>query len=124
MKGLPSMHIKHFHQGGCLLHLFTTDLARLAVVLRHATSNEHLLNLHPLMSTTLESLASAFETGTLLGLQQTGHFRMERDAILTAEQVQGWCQRVVVEGAEGRVVPGYRTEGIVDLGVSGGRNEE
>lgn len=38
--------------------------------------------------------------------------------MLTAEQVQAWCQRVVVEGVEGNVVPEYRTAGTVDSGVS------
>ena len=101
------MHIKQFHQGGCLLHIFTTDLALLAVVLRHATSSEHLLDLTPLMSTTLEGLATAFETGTMVALQQTGHLRVEGDAMLTAEQVQGLCQRVVVEGVDGKNMSGY-----------------
>lgn len=102
--GVPTMHIKQFHQGTCLLHLFTTDLALLALVLRHATSNEYLQTLNPLMTTTLDSLASAFETGTLVALQQTGQVRVAGEATLTAEQVQAWCQRVVVEG-----LPGYPT---------------
>ena len=118
------MHIKQFHQGGCLLQVFPTDLALLAVVLRHAASSEHLLDLSPLMSTTLEGLATAFETGTLMALQQTGNLRVEGDTMLTAEQVQGWCQRVVVEGVDGRVVPSYTTAEIANSGVSGGSNEE
>lgn len=113
-KGDFTMHFKHFHQGTCLLHLFTPDLALLALVLRHATSNEHLQTLTPLMSTTLDSLASAFETGTLLGLQQTGHVRVEGETMLTAEQVQAWCQKVVVEGVDGRVVPNYSADATTD----------
>lgn len=113
------MHIKQFHQGTCLLHLFTTDMALLALVLRHATQSEHLQTLTPLLPTTLDSLATAFETGTLIALQQSGHLRMEGDSMLTAEQVQAWCQRVVVEGVEGKAVPEYRTGRVADSGVSG-----
>jgi hypothetical protein len=103
------MHLKQLQHGGCLIHAFTTDLAIFALVFRHAAGDEALQTLTPLMPTTLDSLASTFESATLLALQQTGHFRAEGDGITTAEQVQAWCQRVVVEGVEGRVVPTYDT---------------
>jgi hypothetical protein len=106
-QGDSAMHIQQFHPGGCLLSLSTTDLALLALVLRHAASNPNLLRLAPLMPTTLDSLASAFETGTLMGLQQSGHLQTAPDTPLTAEQVQAWCQCVVVGGIDKRPAPTY-----------------
>jgi hypothetical protein len=107
LQGGSAMHIRQFHHEGCLLSLSTTDLALLALVLRHAASNPNLLSLAPLMPTTLDSLASAFETGTLLGLQQAGHLQTARDTPITAEQVQAWCQRVVVGGLNKHPTPTY-----------------
>lgn len=103
------MHIKHYEPGGCLIQLFTTDLALLALVLRHATEYESLLTLSPLMSTTLESLATTFETGTLITLEQSGHLSLAEEQKLRAEAVQALCQKVVVEGVEARVRVGYAT---------------
>jgi len=106
-QGDPPMHFKHLDHGSSLAHLTTTDLALLALVLRHAASNEDLLRLNPLLPTTLDSLASAFETATLMGLQQAGHVETLPDTPLTAEQVQAWCQRVVVGDIAKRRAPTY-----------------
>lgn len=108
-RGTSAMHIKQSRDGMHLVHLTTTDLALLALVLRHATSNEHLLRLNPLLPTALDSLASAFETATLVGLHQMGQVRLEADTPFTAEQVQAWCQRVVAEGLPDRPAPRYTT---------------
>lgn len=103
------MHIKHHEPGSYLIQLFTTDLALLALVLRHATENESMLTLTPLMSTTLESLAATFEMGTLITLAQSGHLRLSEEQKLRAEAVQALCQKVVVEGVKARVRVGYET---------------
>jgi hypothetical protein len=105
--GTSAMHIQQSHDGNHLVHLTTTDLALLALVLRHATDNQDLLRLGPLMPTTLDSLASAFENATLVGLHQTGHLQLAPDTPLTAEAVQAWCQRVVAGGLPDRPAPPY-----------------
>ena len=104
------MQLKQFHQGGCLVHAFATDLALFALAFRHAASNEHLQRLTPLMPTMLESLAATFEGAILLSLQQTGYLDVAGNETLTAEQVQALCQQVVVEGVEKRVKVGYETD--------------
>lgn len=107
--GTTLMHIQQSRDGNHLVHLTTTDLALLALVLRHATSNADLLRLSPLLPTALDSLASAFESATLVGLHQTGHLQLDADTPLTAEAVQALCQKVVVEGVERRVKVAYET---------------
>lgn len=95
-------------QGGTWhVRLNLTDLALLALVFRHATDNLHLHRLNPLMSSTLESLAATFESLTLLALQQAGQVHPGPNSTLHAEQVQAWCQRIVVEGVSERVPPAY-----------------
>ena len=101
------MHFKNFQEGGCQLQAYTTDLALLAVVLRHAAQDDNLQALTPLMSTTLDGLASAFEQSTLITLEQTGHVELAGEENLSAEAVQALCQRVVVEGVEQRVRVAY-----------------
>jgi hypothetical protein len=103
-----SMFIEQLQGGTCRLRLNLSDLALLALVLRHATENVHLHHLNPLMPSALESLATAFESATLLALQQAGHLQLESNIPLTAEAVQAWCQRVIVEGLPDIAPPVYR----------------
>jgi hypothetical protein len=105
-----SMFIQQLQGGTCHLRLNLSDLALLALVLRHATENVHLLRLNPLMPSALESLATAFESATILALQQTGHLHLESNIPLTAEAVQAWCQRIVVEGVPDTATPVYGAE--------------
>jgi hypothetical protein len=103
------MHFKNFKEGRCQLQVYTTDLALFAVVLRHAAQDDNLQALTPLMSTTLDGLATAFEQSTLITLEQTGHVELAGEESLSAEAVQALCQRMVVEGVEQRVRVGYAT---------------
>ena len=119
--GDTTMQFKNFQQGGCQLQVFTTDLALFAVVFRHAAQDDTLQALTPLMSTTLDGLASAFEQSTLITLEQTGHVRLVGEETLSAEAVQALCQRVVVEGVETRVRVAYETN-VIGSADSGGSN--
>jgi hypothetical protein len=105
-----SMFIQQLQGGTCHLRLNLSDLALFALVLRHATENVHLLRLNPLMPSALESLATAFESATVLALHQTGQVHLDANTPLTAEAVQAWCQRVVVEGLSKTATPVYRAE--------------
>lgn len=108
-----SMLIEQLQGGTCHLRLNPSDLALFALVLRHATENVHLHRLNPLMPATLESLATAFESATVLALQQTGQVHLEPDTPLTAEAVQAWCQCLVADGVTGTGAVVYATgEGV------------
>jgi hypothetical protein len=92
------MHFQHFHQGSCHLHLFAPDLALFALAFRKATESNELMLLNPLMSTTLDSLAAAFEGALLLGLQQTGMVKNLDDTEITPERIRALCEEVVRQG--------------------------
>jgi hypothetical protein len=107
LTGISAMHIKHYEPGGCLLHAFTTELALLALALRHTAVSDSFYKLTPLMPTTLEGLATTFEMATLITLEQSGHLHLAEEATLKAEDIQALCQRVVTEGIERRVKVAY-----------------
>lgn len=92
------MHFHHFHQGNCRLHLFAPDLALFALAFRKASESNELMLLNPLISTTLDSLAAAFEGALLLGLQPTGMVKDLTHTEMSAERIRALCEEVVCQG--------------------------
>lgn len=89
------MHIHHIQHGACLVECYATDLAVLALALRHASQANDLLVLNPVLSTTLDSLALTFELSASLALRQSGEeVALDRER-LTGEHLQVWCEQAV-----------------------------
>jgi hypothetical protein len=89
------MHIQHIQHGACLVECYATDMAVLALALRHASQANDLLVLNPVLSTTLDSLALTFELSASLALRQSGvEVALDRER-LTGEHLQVWCEQAV-----------------------------
>lgn len=100
------MHIHHIQHGACLVECYATDLAVLALALRHASQANDLLVLNPVLSTTLDSLALTFELSASLALRQSGvEVALDRER-LTGDHLQVWCEQAVRPVAQEEVEAG------------------
>jgi hypothetical protein len=89
------MHVQHIQHGVCLVECYATDMAVLALALRHASQAGDILGLNPVLSTTLDSLALTFEFAASLSLRQSGvEVALDRER-LTGEHLQLWCEQAV-----------------------------
>jgi hypothetical protein len=125
------MNIHHIQHGVCLVECYATDMAVLALALRHASQSNDLLVLNPVLSTTLDSLELTFELSAALSLRQSGvEVALDRER-LTGEHLQLWCEQAVqterreaIEAERGRAEAvveegGVGTNGTRDTGAGG-----